>query len=162
LNVRCRRDPIDKIAGHRSIKTGGADRKVHSACVRREEDCGLAGGISSTNQNDIASCAQVCFDWRCPIRDAGSFEPVEIFDFRSPVACTRCDHDRSPIDRDAVVECNAVQWWPRTIEFADRDGDCKLCTEFLRLYKCACRQRLPGDAGWKSEIVLDPRGSTGL
>ena len=37
-----------------------------------------------------------------------------------------------------------------------------LGAEFLRLHEGACRQRLPGDAGRKAEIVLDARAGAGL
>jgi hypothetical protein len=55
-----------------------------------------------------------------------------------------------------------VQRWLRAIEFDDRDRHRKLCTEFLSLKKRARRKRLAGDAGRKSQIVLDPRGGARL
>ena len=55
-----------------------------------------------------------------------------------------------------------MQRWLRAIEFDDRDRHRKLSTEFLSLKKCARRKRLAGDAGRKSQIVLDPRGCARL
>src|SRR5216684_4865804 len=58
------------------------------------------------------------------------------------------------------VQCDAMVAANNQVRRLRRD--CKLCAEFLRLNKRARRKRLTGDAGWKSEIVLDPRGGTGL
>src|SRR3984893_14452758 len=126
--------------------------------MRGDEDSRLPRRIASSDENDIAAFAQRRLDRRRPVRDAGCLEAVEGFDLWPPVTRARRDHNRPSINRNASVECHAVQRWLRAIEFADRDRHRKSSTEFLSLKKCARRKRLAGDAGRKSQIVLDPRG----
>src|SRR6266481_7012305 len=135
---------------------------MYLARVRGKEDSRLPRRIAPSHKNNLAAFAQRRLDRRRPVRDAGCLEAVEIFDLWPPVTRARRDHNRSTINRDAIVECHAVQRWLRAIEFDDRDRHRKLSTEFLSLKKCARRKRLAGDAGRKSQIVFDPRGCARL
>src|SRR5689334_11596328 len=128
---------------------------MHPPRVTGEEDSGLASRIARAHKNDIAPFTKIRLDRCRPVRDAGSFEPVEIFDLRSPIACTGCDHHGSSIDRNAVVEFNAMHWGPRTIELDNRDGNRELSPKLLCLDKRARGERLAGNSSRESQIILD-------
>src|SRR3977135_3595900 len=117
VDIGGRLDPVDQVARHGGIEARRADSQVYLARVRGEEDSRLPRRIASSDENDIAAFAQRRLDRRRPVRDAGCPEEVEVFDLWPPITRARRNHNRSTINRDAIIECDAVQRWLRTIKF---------------------------------------------
>ena len=107
--------------------------------------------------------AQPRFDRRGPVPHAAALKGSEVVDGRSAIARAGRDHQRSRANSLAVAEVQRQG----AIDAAAVDGfhlgrDHDLGAEFLRLHERASGQRLAGNAGRKSEIVLDPRAGAGL
>ena len=89
---------------------------------------------------------------------------VEVFDLRAPVARAARHHDGARAQRLAAIELQAEGAVAARAQSSaltlDRDHD--VGAEFLRLVEGARGQRLAGNAGRKTEIVLDPRAGAGL
>ena len=136
---------------------------MHLAGVAGQKHRGLAGGIAAADQHDLLLRAQPRLDRRGPVPDAAAFEIGEVFDLGAPIARAARHHDGSRAQHLAVVELQAEgAVGARTIERRHLDRDHHVGAEFLRLVEGARGQRLPGDAGRKAEIILDPRAGAGL
>jgi hypothetical protein len=94
------------------------------------------------------------FDGGSPIPDATALELLKAGNIGAPVARSGRDHHRLGLDAPAIGQAQG-KGGNAAIEPGDFHGNGHLGAEFLRLYEGAAGQRLPRDAGRKSEIVLD-------
>src|SRR4051794_39289269 len=72
-NCRAFFDAPDQISRHAVFETVGANEKMHTPCCLCKKQCGLAGRITTADDNDLVSAAQLCLDKRRPVVNSRAF-----------------------------------------------------------------------------------------
>src|SRR5262245_9102636 len=133
--------------------------------MAREIHGSLSGGIAASDQRHLLPAAKLCFQRRCPIVHAGALECFETRNGEPPVSRAGCDHDRASLCPLAIGKLQYEGSALSTVQAIEPDRlirYCHLDPEFLRLIVCACHQSHAADAGWKTQVVLDASGCSGL
>src|SRR5947209_17572988 len=73
-HVRAVLDSLDEIARHAVREAGTAHEHVDLRAALREKDGGLAGGVAAPDDRDRLAFAQLGFEVRRAVHDAGALE----------------------------------------------------------------------------------------
>ena len=131
--------------------------------VAGKKHAGLPGRVAAADDDDVLAFRQPGLDRRRPVPDAAPLEGFEIGDRRPAVAGATGNHDAARPQRLAVIQVEGEQPVdPTAIERPHRNRDHHLGAELLGLDEGPPGQRLSGNPGRKTEIVLDARAGAGL
>src|SRR5262249_45529147 len=133
--------------------------------MAREINSCLSGGIAGSDQRHLLPAAKPCFQRRCPIVHAGALECFQTIDGEPPVSRAGGDHDRTCLCPLAIGKLQYERPALRTVQSIESRhliGYPHLDPEFLRLIVRAGHQSHAADARWKTQIVLDASGCSGL
>ncbi|MEA2880470.1 MAG: hypothetical protein QOF14_5666 [Hyphomicrobiales bacterium] len=150
-------DPVDEVARHGPGQVRSANDHPDLGGLACQIDRGLPRRISSPDQGDFLSGAQLSFQWRRPIVDARHLESVEVVDIEPPVlGAAGKDHGtRSDLLVLGELEQKAASL---RLKAPHLGRDCHLGSKFLRLVVGPRHQGDAGDTSRKTEIVFDPGG----
>ncbi|MCY1223705.1 hypothetical protein D9M72_358430 [compost metagenome] len=128
---------------------------MHVRRVRGQVDRCLPRRIAAAHQHRRLVLAQLGLHRRGPVVHAAPFKMLQRGDVRAPVLRTGGDHHGMGRDHAAIgqLQPDRVRATMQCLDL-QRDGDMR--AELQRLHERAPGQRLPGDAGGKAKIVLDP------
>src|SRR6266446_1517495 len=165
LYVRKSGNAVDEIARHLRCQARAANEEPDLSHLGRQINHGLTGRVARADKRHLLPGAQLCFEGRSPIMHARAFEGFKVWDGWSPVARAAGNDDRARTGAFAVGKIEdetAVIGIARRIKTDHLVWDCHLYPKFLCLVVRASHQSHTGDAGRKSQIVLDPSRGTSL
>ena len=120
----------------------------------RQKYRGLPGGVAATDHDHFLASAELRFHVGGSVINAGTLKARQIGDLQFSILRPRSDDDHARPNGGAVVSFNSVGLAFAT-ESSCGASDHHLGAEFLRLVIGASGEILAGDAGGKSQIVLD-------
>src|SRR5262245_25167774 len=127
----------------------------------REKHSRLAGGVSSSHDNNLVASTQLGFNKCRAVVHSRALKLGEIIDCELPVFCTRRNNNRARRHTTTFVHFNGVRL-PVARKPVGSLRDHQLRSKLLRLVVSPSRKLLARNAGRKAEIVLDFRARSGL
>ncbi len=161
FDILGRLDAVDEILRHALGETWPAHQHPNFCSEAAQEDGGLARRVAAPDQNDLLVSTQARLDGRSPIPDSAPLEVREVRDVEAPVASAgRDDHCRG-FHAPAIAQVKRNRSFSQ-VEAHHFGGYHHPGTEFLRLDIGAASERLAGNAGWETEIILDTSARSSL
>ena len=143
-----------------------AHQQPHLLGVAREIDRGLSSRIARPDQRHFLTAAKLRLDRRRPVVDGRSFEFAEIWQIKTTITRSARQHHGARLQ--GLVIANAQDVASAVFNCPAHPTDALLPeSPFPRRtsapdYRRAPINAMPGNAGWKSQIVFNARRSAGL
>ena len=158
-DVGARVELVDQVPGHALFQRCAAAEDGDGPGVGREEECGLAGGVARADDVHVLAVRVSRLAASRAVRDPLPCEAFKALHVELPPGDAAGEDDRARSDDVAAVE---VDLSPRGVDAVNRAGDEDLGAETAGLLQRATGELVAGHAGREAEVILDPRGGTGL
>ncbi len=161
LDVPRGRDPVDQVARHARGERWTANHHRDLRGAVGEEDRGLTGGVTPTDDHDVLCAAELGLEGRCPVPDAAAFERPEVLDRGTPIPGSGGDDDRARTET-LVLAVQNDEARLGGLEGSHVSRNHHLGAELSCLGVSAAHESRPRDPRRKAEVILDARALAGL
>jgi hypothetical protein len=149
-----RLDAVDEIFRHALHEAWPAHQNPDFCSEIAQEGGGLTRRVATSDQNDLLVPTQPRLDGRSPVPNTASLKIPEVRNIEAPVARAGRNHHAQSFHAPTIVQVKRERRSTR-IKAYNFAGYYHPGAEFLRLDIGAAGERLAGNAGGKTEIILD-------